>query len=76
MAGVYLSRATSTTQASTCTASASGSTTTSGTEDATATTDEGHDRNLYIDQVTFNGIVNDLDAAIGANTTSYWDFNL
>ncbi len=44
--------------------------------DATATTDEGHDRNLYIDQVTFNGIVNDLDAAMGANTTSYWDFNL
>jgi hypothetical protein len=44
--------------------------------DATAMTDEGHDRNLYIDRVTFNGIVNDLDAAMGANTTRYWDFNL
>jgi hypothetical protein len=44
--------------------------------DATATTDEGHDRNLYIDKVTFNGVVNDIDARMGSNTIKYWDFTL
>ncbi|MBO1909674.1 DUF1593 domain-containing protein [Microvirga sp. 3-52] len=32
------------------------------------------DRNLYVDQVTFNGEVNTLDAKLTSNGTKYWDF--
>lgn len=32
------------------------------------------DRNLYIDEITFNSSVNSRDTAITWNTTKYWDF--
>ena len=32
-----------------------------GTTGLTAATREGHDRNLYIDKVSFNGVVQDVD---------------
>jgi hypothetical protein len=34
------------------------------------------DRNLYINEITFNGSVNSRDTAITWNTTKYWDFAL
>jgi hypothetical protein len=34
------------------------------------------DRNLYVDKVTFNGVVNDLDAKMTSNGIKYWDFAL
>jgi hypothetical protein len=34
------------------------------------------DRNLYVDAITFNGQVNDLDATLTSNTIKQWDFML
>jgi hypothetical protein len=34
------------------------------------------DRNLYVDKVTFNGVVNDRDSTFMSNGTKYWDFSL
>jgi hypothetical protein len=34
------------------------------------------DRNLYVDAVTFNNQVNDLDAKLTSNTVKHWDFML
>jgi hypothetical protein len=34
------------------------------------------DRNLYVDAVTFNGQVNDLDVKLTSNTVKQWDFML
>jgi hypothetical protein len=36
----------------------------------------GGDRNLYVDEVTFNGQVNTRDQALTMNGTKYWDFVL
>jgi hypothetical protein len=36
----------------------------------------GKDRNLYVDEITFNGTVNNKDAKLLGNTTKYWDFVL
>ena len=34
------------------------------------------DRNLFVDSVEFNGVVNGTDEAFGVNATKYWDFSL
>jgi hypothetical protein len=34
------------------------------------------DRNLYVDAITFNGHVNNLDGKMTSNTTKHWDFVL
>jgi hypothetical protein len=34
------------------------------------------DRNLYVDKITLNGVVNDRDSTFMSNGTKYWDFSL
>jgi Protein of unknown function (DUF1593)/Ca-dependent carbohydrate-binding module xylan-binding len=34
------------------------------------------DRNIYVDKVVFNGVVNDTDAFLDKNATKVWDFNI
>jgi hypothetical protein len=34
------------------------------------------DRNLYVDKVTFNGVVNDTDAFLNKDGLKVWDFNI
>ncbi|MBM1175584.1 hypothetical protein JQC81_32500, partial [Microvirga arabica] len=34
------------------------------------------DRNLYVDEVTFDGVTNSTDTTFSMNMTKYWDFAL